>query len=186
MKNININLLKALVDTDFPVLLSSKTNNKRANSQPTSMALNTSERFSGAVSLDILTLIKSLKQTIRLFQFVKNDSKNCLQICTTNRQYLNLLNEYISKESFNNKATVKSVLTKNSLQQNASQLLLLLDEPLGNNNKIFKRLAEDKVYLISKINSKFEKNSWGTYKIYNDLSDFKKLIFLITLLRQTL
>jgi len=37
---------------------------------------------------------------------------------------------------------------------------------------------------VSKINSKTEANNYGTYKMYNDISDFKKLVFLILLINQ--
>ena len=55
-----------------------------------------------------------------------------------------------------------------------------------NNLKTLKRLFSDNIFLIQKINSRIETNNWGTYKIYNDLFDFKKIIFLIILLEQSL
>jgi tRNA-binding EMAP/Myf-like protein len=93
---------------------------------------------------------------------------------------------YLKDLPIANSIEVKNRLTKTKLRGEFSQLLILLEEPLGNNSKVFKKLFEDKIYLINKINSKLEANNWYTYKIYNDLADFKKLLFLIVLLKQVL
>jgi hypothetical protein len=41
-----------------------------------------------------------------------------------------------------------------------------------------KYLFEQDIFLITKINNCLENNNLTTYKIYNDLSDFKKIIFI--------
>ena len=63
-----------------------------------------------------------------------------------------------------------------------NQLLLLLTYPLKNNTKLLKKIVQSNIFLINKINTKLEQNDWGSYKIYNDLNDFKKFIFLVILL----
>ena len=42
------------------------------------------------------------------------------------------------------------------------------------------------IYLITQINAYLEKNKWGSYKIYNELSDFKKIIFLLVIIHLVL
>ena len=49
-------------------------------------------------------------------------------------------------------------------------------------SKFLKRILHKDIFLVTKINSKLEKNNWGTYKIYNDLQNFKKFIFLVVVL----
>ena len=39
-------------------------------------------------------------------------------------------------------------------------------------------LFEKGFFLINRVNSSVEKNAFGTYKIFNDLDDLKKIIFL--------
>ena len=186
MKNLNTNLLKVLIETDFLLLSSSKVTSKITNLRHVDYSLKGSSLLNSTFSLEIGELVKSLKQTIRLLQFIKAKESNKLYICTSNKQYLNLLNTYLNESNFKNSISIKGTLAKTNSTKDISQLLLLLDEPLGNNKKVFKKLFEEKIYLINKINSKIEANNWGTYKMYNSFSDFKKLIFLIVLLRQTL
>jgi len=60
--------------------------------------------------------------------------------------------------------------------------LFLLTQPLHNNKQLIKKVFDKNIFLINKVNAKLETNNWGTYKIFNDLNDFKKLIFLLILL----
>lgn len=72
--------------------------------------------------------------------------------------------------------------------------MLLLNNPLDisqksyKNNveeeKLIKRYFDNKAFLITKFNSNFEKKTWGNYKIYNEISDFKKLLFLISIFKK--
>jgi hypothetical protein len=66
------------------------------------------------------------------------------------------------------------------------QTLIALNRTLTANKKTLKYLFEQDILLITKINSSSENNNLSTYKIYNDLADFKKLVFLIALIEQTL
>lgn len=187
MKKLNVSLLKAIIETDFLLLSSSKVSKKKLLLRSSDFIIKSSSTFNNTTSLDIVELIKGLKQTIRLLQFIKSNELNSLQICVSNKQHLNILNSYFKQFSFNNTVKFSSNLVRfNNTKEDVSQLLLLLEDSLGNNKKVFRRLFEDKIFLINKINSKVEVNNWSTYKIYNDFSDLKKLIFLIVLLRQTL
>ena len=51
-------------------------------------------------------------------------------------------------------------------------------------NKVFKKLFEKNILIVNKINSILEQNNYGTYKIHNEIIDFKKLIFVIVLIKQ--
>jgi hypothetical protein len=185
MKKLNINLLKALVETDFSLLSPSKVS-KRVDLRAVASIVASSKVGNKTVSLDLQELIKNLKQTVRLLQFVRSKDLNQIYICSSNKQHLNLLGSELDGFQKKGKVTVGSRLEKVYPVSNSSQLLLLLENTLGNKKRIFKKLFEDKIYLVNKVNSKIESNSWGTYKIYNDLQDFKKLIFLIAVLRQVL
>ena len=66
------------------------------------------------------------------------------------------------------------------------KLLFLLDFPIENKTKIIQRLLTNQFYLISKFNIKEERNNWFTYKVFNNFDDFKKVLFFIALLNQTL
>ena len=49
-----------------------------------------------------------------------------------------------------------------------------------------KYLFEQNILLLTKINSSLENNNLNTYKIFNDLSDFKKLVFIVAVIEQIL
>jgi len=51
---------------------------------------------------------------------------------------------------------------------------------------VFKKLFEGSILIVNKINSKLESNNFGTYKIFNNMLDFKKLIFLVVLIDKIL
>ena len=82
--------------------------------------------------------------------------------------------------------SVKETLPNKNLSQDTLQLLILLNFSLNNKETFLKRLFDKNIFLISKINSKLEKNNWGTYKIYNDLTDIKKIIFLLVIISSIL
>jgi hypothetical protein len=52
-------------------------------------------------SFDLQELIKSLKQTLRLVQFVNSKNENQILVCSSNKQSLKLLN--FELESFEKK-----------------------------------------------------------------------------------
>ena len=96
------------------------------------------------------------------------------------------------KQYFNDNPSKLPVNLHNSLllkkkNNTSTQMLLSFEQDYSiNNTKALKRLLSDNIFLIQKINAKRELNNWGTYKIFNDLFDFKKIIFLIILLEQSL
>jgi hypothetical protein len=187
MKKLNTDLLKILIETDFGLLFSSKNLDKNFQLRSTDNVLKSSIKENNAVSLDILVLIKCLKQIIRFLQFIKKKKLKLLHICISNVQYLNFLNLYFKKVAIQNILSIKGDLRSVNARKNFSQFVLLLDEaPLLNNEKFLKKIMEDKIYLAYKINSKTEFYHGGTYKMYNNFSDFKKIVFLLVLLREIL
>jgi hypothetical protein len=185
MKKLNLNLLKTLVETDFAIKSFSK-DTKKVNPQRINCTMGSFNCVNKVASLDLPELVKNLKQTLRLVQFANSKDKSQIFICSSNKQYLNLLKTELQNSQKKGKIQVKSRLMRTDVVDNLSQLLLLFEDPLGNRKRILKKLFEDKIYLVNKINAKVELNNWGNYKVNNDLDDFKKLIFLIVLLRQAL
>ena len=61
---------------------------------------------------------------------------------------------------------------------------MILDKFISNNN--YKNLNFYQFFLVQEINSFNNVNNSGTYKVYNNLNDFKKLLFLGIFLLQIL
>lgn len=178
---ININLFKNIIETDF-LLVSGKLKQKLRYLK-SGILLNSEKNIT--YSLEIFELIKSIKQLIRLVQFLKKQIKGNLYISSSNKQVVGFLTNYVKENHSEIGVNVQQGLRKLKGNSFSNQGLLLLDEPLREHSKLFKKLFEENILIINRINSKLELNNYGTYKIYNDISDFKKLVFLIILINQS-
>jgi hypothetical protein len=66
-----------------------------------------------------------------------------------------------------------------------NQILLFLDNnQILTDENFYKRLYNNNIFFLNKINSAVEINKGGFYKIYNNIFDYKKIIFLIILLNK--
>ena len=168
-KKINIVLYKTLLETEFSMVsnnLKKKTNN-----------------FNLA-TLDLLELIKNLKQLIRILQFSNEQEKKKIILCSSNKIVLNFLHLYSNELLLNKYIMLNSDFTRITPNLKLTRPLLILEEPLKNNVGILAKLLEKNISIISKINSKKELKNFGSYKIYNDMLNYKKLAFIMTLFHQ--
>jgi len=180
-KHINLNLYKSLLESDF--ILLNNTSFKAQNYVVKEVGMSSKQKIS---TLNVLQLVKSLKQLIRLFQFLKTQKNAGLHIVVANKQHFFLLKEYLLTRPLKFKINVQnSALVKKS--GDATQMLFSFEQDYSTGNtRILKRLLSENIFLIQKINSKIEVNNWGAYKLYNDSFDFKKIVFLIALFEQSL
>lgn len=173
--------LKSLIESDF-LLVDQKSKKDLRYIKSFNKTKDSSLLF-----LDPLETIKTVKQLIRLLQFLKKQNSSVLHLLVENKQYLELAETFFKPVQINSlPVLVKENLPSKSFSRNTLQLLIMLNFSLNNRETTFKRIFDKNIFLINKINAKFEKNNWGTYKIYNDLNDFKKLVFLLITIQQTL
>jgi hypothetical protein len=99
---------------------------------------------------------------------------------------LAFLSKYIQENSLKDLITVQNSFTKVKSSAAKLETLLLLEEPLKAHRNVFKKLFEESILIVNRINSKVESNNFGTYKIFNNMLDFKKLIFLVVLIDKIL
>jgi len=178
-KKNNFLFMKHLVDSDFLLTEQSLRKSSRYVKSTFQLPLESKMPF----VLDPIELVKSLKQFARLLQFLKKQKHPFLHLLVKNKQYIHFLDFFIKKSTNCLPIAIKNKFFDTKLQK-MSQMLMLLDQSLCNDPKLFKRIVYSNIFLINKINSKLEQNSLGTYKVYNDLSNLKKLTFLLALLRQ--
>jgi len=128
--------------------------------------------------LAVLELLKSIKRFLRSFQFLNKwkDKKTLLYICMDNPQYIKFLNILFEKYNLNTTLNISTFLPGLSLKTNELKSILILDKFLSNNN--YKNLNFYQFFLIQEINSFNNTRNSSTYKVYNNLQDFKKLLFL--------
>lgn len=182
-KKLNNTLLKNLLETEF--LMLSGRSEKNTKKFETGVRSNFSANRD-TLSLDVFELIKTLKQLTRVLQFLSKQKNKRLTICLPTKNTFSFLELY-QKESFlNNLVKLENDLGRVHKYNKGVQSLIVLEEPLKDKASIFKRLIEQNILIVSKINSFKELNHNGTYKIYNDVFDFKKLAFLTTLISSVL
>jgi hypothetical protein len=180
-KKLNITLVKNLIESDFLLLDSQSKKSVRYFNAKTK----TYSQFD-TISLDVLQLAKALKQFIRVFQFIKTQEKPRINIWVENEQHLEIFDRILGEYTAAYSVTVTVGLSRDSQAFNFSRLLLVLGKTLNNDKNVFKKLFESNIFLVSKINSGLEAKNWATYKIYNQLNDYKKIIFLSVLINQIL
>jgi hypothetical protein len=171
-KKHKVSLLNSLINSNFLILNKNHTKNLKHLRYK-------SNSYLGETALNLLETLKTVKEFIRILQFLKK--KNLLlHLLVDNKQHADLLTSFFETRLLN--VLISSFLSKTAKTKNAVPFLVMLSDPLNNNKNMFKNFEEKKIFLVSKINAKVEKNNWGTYKIYNDLHDFKKIVFLLSVL----
>jgi len=172
-KNQKTSLLEGIINSNFLLL------NKKQNKNLKYLKYSSNPCL-GESTLNVHETIKSIKQFVRVLQFLKNKKNLLLHILMNNKQYSDLITSFFEDRTQN--VLVQSFLSKTNISKKVLPYLIMLSSPLNNDKKIFKSIKEKNIFLISKINSRLEKNNWGSYKIYNDLTDFKKIVFLLVII----
>lgn len=170
-------LLKSFIQSDF-LFLDKKL--KKSN-----RFLNYSMKVkSNSVSyLSSTETLKSIKQFLRILQFLSSKDKKLIHIILKNRQFIKIAETVFDTKDLNASFVIKdSINLKNS---NVEDQLLILFDHINNNSLLLKKLFDKNIFLINKINTKTEQNNWGSYKVYNELDDFKKFIFFLVLIQLT-
>lgn len=181
IKKLNTTFLKSLIDSDFAIISSSKNQNHLKSKTK----INSLYNFN---ILDILELNKTLKQFSRLLLFLKQQQKDsCIYILVEDK-YLNVfLTTVFQGLALKLPIVVSETLPLIKPNDNKTNVMLVLGGLSYNyKNLIENKLFLNKVFLINKFNTKSENDFNGVYKIYNDINDFKKIIFLVILMSKVL
>lgn len=159
-KVISTNFLKELIDSDFSIV-------------------GTKNDF---ILLDLIELNKELKQFVRLLQFLK-ETNSPLHIVVESNHMVTFVNLF-----FKDAVTKTRIVVQTSISPicNKTGLLLILEDSSGSNKFLFKKAFMNNFFLLNKINTKTEKGFFGFYKIFNDITEIKKLTFLLVLIRTVL
>jgi len=182
MKPVNKKaLLKSLLISDFFIL----TTYKNFQNLHLSNNLKIIKNFQVHNSLNIEELLKNLKQFIRILLFIlTKKSAHSLDINIENKEHVILVTQFfeaypltLSLNLQNSGIFAKSKSDTHLILGNSTEL---------NSLKIIERLFMNNTFIVNRINSKLETNRFGTYKLFNDLSDFKKFIFISIILHKIL
>lgn len=135
--------------------------------------------------LSLVETLKTIKQFIRLMQFLKK-KQGSLFVLSPNKQIYKFLTFFFQIASIDITSKLATEFPKKMSKTLQPKLMLFLDSFLKQNINYYKLLAKHNFFLIQSVNSDNEFKNFGTYKIYNNLLDNKKLIFLGILINKVL
>ena len=162
-------LIKSFIQSDF-LFLDKKL--KKSN-----RFLNYSMKVkSNSVSyLSSTETLKSIKQFLRILQFLSSKDKKLIHIILKNRQFIKIAETVFDTKESNISYVIKdSINIKNS---NVEDQLLILFDNINNNSLLLKKLFDKNIFLINKINTKVEQNNWVLIKFLMNLMTSKNLFF---------
>ena len=185
---IYLNLIKTLVNSDF-LFLDQK--NKKYNRVETLKVFSSHKDL--VVYLDPLETLKGLKQLMRALHFWKKRSKSKLNmhffLNDENTMISSLLKKFLKIDILQADVMfdINSDITKTSKSKKISNYHVgfILNKQIYNDKNFLKKQLNKDNFVLFQINPQFEINQ-NTYKIYNDLNDYKKSLFFISFLRKLL
>ena len=163
MKSLKTSLIKYIVKTDFFILENKKMKSYRTFNLTSNKSFNV---------LDVVELNFSLKQFIRVLQFVKKVNFS-INVFLLSKQLLKILKSFLVKHT----NTLKNfIVLQENLQENSKKNRYLeLDLLLNLKNILHNR------FFVLYINSTLNNFDTGSYKIFNSLNSYKKLIVFLSI-----
>lgn len=178
----NTEFLLDLINSDFLIINSLKNREKNK----LSFKVN-GNSFQNLNVLNLLHTNKSLKQFIYFLKKLHDFDNSSLYIWVEDSFMVDFLKQIFIKSKFLTKIEIETTPPLSKQNYNDLKFILVLGSPSNySNNTLLQNLLKNKNFLITKINYKVEKNFFGYYKIFNDLSDLKKIIFICSIIDQTL
>ena len=150
IKQKNDLFLKSLIESDFLFL-----DQKNKKSLRSIKKVSKGQVSSSLTFLDPLETVKTLKQSIRLLQFLKKQKSGFLHVVVENKQHLDLANAFFKSYPLCLPHLVGENIPTKSINSSVSQLLLLLNFPLNNKE----------TFLIEQLQVKFLRRSGDSSKM---------------------
>ena len=181
VKILNDQFIKELIESDF---LFSKSSIKNKNLKYLNSSIDYQEKAKKEFHiLNIFQLNTSLKQYIRILQFLKKSEKFCIYIICQDRHYFNLTKKLATKLFLGDYITVSERFPEIYSHKNITKFVFVLGDVELNNN-FYTKVYEEKAFLVNKYNLQLETKLHGFYKIQNALDDYKKLVLLLVLMNK--
>ena len=188
----NFSLLKLMDLSNFSLLKTERFKQKNLKYLNSLTNIHSNENYFSFFMLDFLQLIKSLKQYIRLIKFLSLKKKKHIYLCSEFNNFFFiklLLNKLILTKYTTLQAEKQSKVSFIKIKKDHldySKFLILLNLSLKSNKNNLDKLVSNNLFLITEINANIKTKNDNLYKIFNEISDFKKLIFLLLLLEKHL
>lgn len=188
----NFSIFKLMEHSEFSFL---KTENFKKNDLiyiNSFIKLNFNEKKFSFFILNFLHIIKGLKQYIRIIKFLSLKKKKHIYLTSEFNHFFFiklLLNKLFKANDITLQSEKQSKVNFVKIKKdhnNYSKFLLLLNLSLNSGKNNLDKLVSNNLFLINEVNSKLKTKNDSFYKIFNEVSDFKKIIFLLLLLEKYL
>lgn len=178
MKIIKQNkLLSSILTSDILYYTNNNSKKKTSNFYSNKIRVQNKSEY---ILLNVIFFLQNLKQMIRLLQYNLKYYKNFLQIVTSNNLY-NQMIEYVSKtySDTNSKLNARS---KFNNKLNSKMLIFIQNDSRQNLDYLIRKAFFNNINSILLINSYFNKNIFGNYKVFTDVNNYKKLLFILMII----
>ena len=186
----NFSLIKLIELSSFSLLKTENFRYKSLNYLNSFIKIQYNENSFSFFLLNILQLIKSLKQYLRIIKFLSLTKKKHIYLGSEFNSFffINLLlNKLALTKHVTLQAEKQNVVNFVKIKKNHynhSKLLILLNLSLNSNKSNLDKLISNNLFLINEINSNLKTKSDNFYKIFNEISSYKKVMFLLLLLEK--
>jgi hypothetical protein len=169
MRRLDFSLYKSLIETDFLLL---NTNIKSSKNKKIELIKN-------VVFVDVLNSILQIKQFINLVKLIKS-RKGLIQLLFSNTQEMFFFQDlkHSSKFKINFKKDLRDI------SKTLSTPKLNINFGYNLNQKVINNLFQKLFFLIQTFDLRSDMINCGYYKIFTDLTDYKKLVFITILLKK--
>jgi len=169
-------LLSSILSSDI-LYFTANSSKKNSNFFSNKIELKNKSQY---LLLNVVLFLQSIKQIIRLLQYHLKYYKNFLQIITSNTLYNEIL-EQVSK-NYNNKDGKINVRNKLDNKLNSKIVAYIGSDVAQDLQRLIKKTFNSNINSILLINSDFNKNVFGNYKLFTSVNNYKKLVFLIVII----
>ena len=182
MKNVlTTKLLELLIKFDFLFLESNKNSKLKTRYSNKNVELKTLLGKKSYYILNPSELIKSLKRIFRLFQFFSKQEEFTTTFNFKSEYHLELFKNIILLEKLDKKnILIEKTIFFNPKKQSGAYIFF----DSKNSASLYEKLFKNNKHISIELNNKQDLNDFGTYKFFSDFKDWKKIIFLVLLIKQ--
>jgi len=138
------------------------------------------ENYKSFKILNLIELLKQVKQLIRILFFLKKKKKTLLHLITNDSLFINIL----KNKKILNKKKLHSILYENEYFKNKPKIYATAFNFLKNNEKNYLNFFNKKIFILNNINNNNLNQDYGAYKMNANIEDWRKMIFFIILLKK--
>jgi hypothetical protein len=127
-------------------------------------------------------IVKQFKQLFRIFSYIRKKTDYFIRINFDDTHFVEMFSNWVEKSSLDiNKFLIKKYNIDFNVQNPSKSNINVF---FSNNRIYYKRFFDNNCLIINEINLKWKTFYNSTYKIFNDIHDWKKLLFFFLIIKK--